>query len=184
MSRPPTPEQVEAIRAALAESPTQMTMQLARRLGVPEVEVIRLLPDGRSVELDIGRWRELFEAFAELGPTPDLPATDLAGLTTLEVAGAVTATQAKAVLATLLERGGGDATAIAAEMGFEAMDTSALEAIVDEAIASQPDAWSKYLEGERKALGAIVGQVMKASKGQADGKLVNQIVERRAAAAK
>ena len=36
---------------------------------------------------------------------------------------------------------------------------------------------------ERKALGAIVGQVMKASKGQADGKLVNEIVERRAAAA-
>ncbi|MFO0844406.1 MAG: ChuX/HutX family heme-like substrate-binding protein [Gemmataceae bacterium] len=67
MSRPPTPEQVEAIRTSLAERPSQMTMQLARRVGVPEVEVIRLLPDGRSVELDVGRWKELFEAFAELG---------------------------------------------------------------------------------------------------------------------
>ena len=51
---------------------------------------------------------------------------------------------------------------------------------VDQAIAGQPDAWAKYLAGERKALGAIVGQVMKATKGQADGKLVNEIVERRA----
>jgi aspartyl-tRNA(Asn)/glutamyl-tRNA(Gln) amidotransferase subunit B len=55
--------------------------------------------------------------------------------------------------------------------------------MVDEAIGSQPGAWAKYLAGERKALGAIVGQVMKASKGQADGKLVNEIVTRRAAAA-
>ena len=80
----------------------------------------------------------------------------------------------------MIEDGGGDAAAIAAEMGFEAMDSGALEAIVDAAIAAQPDAWAKYLAGERKALGAIVGQVMKASKGQADGKLVNEIVERRA----
>lgn len=68
MSQPPTPEQVEAIRTSLAEGPSQMTMQLAHRVGVPEVEVIRLLPDGRSVELEVGRWKELFEAFAELGP--------------------------------------------------------------------------------------------------------------------
>ena len=92
-------------------------------------------------------------------------------------AAAITATQAKSVLARMIENGGGNAAAIAAEMGFEAMDTSALEAIVDEAIAGQPDAWAKYLAGERKALGAIVGQVMKASKGQADGKLVNEIVD-------
>ncbi|MFM8847855.1 MAG: hypothetical protein ACKOHN_07380, partial [Actinomycetota bacterium] len=34
------------------------------------------------------------------------------------------------------------------------MDTSALEAIVDEAIAAQPEAWAKYRAGEDKALGA------------------------------
>ena len=62
-----TPEQVEAIRAALRDSPTQMTLQLARQVGVPEVEVIRHLPDGRSVELDAGRWEDLFHALAELG---------------------------------------------------------------------------------------------------------------------
>jgi aspartyl-tRNA(Asn)/glutamyl-tRNA(Gln) amidotransferase subunit B len=125
----------------------------------------------------------LKEAFAELGPTPDLPAADLAGLTKLEVSGTITATQAKSVLARMIQDGGGDPAMIAAEMGFEAMDTGALEAIVDAAIEAQPDAWTKYLAGESKALGAIVGHVMKASKGQADGKLVNEIVERRAAEA-
>jgi putative hemin transport protein len=55
------------VEAALREHPTAMTLQLARELGVPEVEVIRAMPDGRSVELDVTRWRELFEAFAYLG---------------------------------------------------------------------------------------------------------------------
>jgi putative heme utilization carrier protein HutX len=60
-------EKLAEVRAALAENPSGMTMQLARRLGVPEAEVIRALPDGRSVELDIERWQELFTAFEELG---------------------------------------------------------------------------------------------------------------------
>ncbi|MEZ5297508.1 MAG: hypothetical protein R2697_14900 [Ilumatobacteraceae bacterium] len=91
----------------------------------------------------------------------------------------LTATQAKTVVGDLIERGGGDPSAIAAERGFEAMDTSELESFVDAAIAAQPDAWEKYCAGEGKAMGAIVGHIMKASRGQADGKLVSQILERR-----
>jgi len=60
-------EMVERIRAALRSSPSQMTLQLSRQLGVPEVEVIRAMPDGRSVELDRARWEELFQSFPELG---------------------------------------------------------------------------------------------------------------------
>jgi putative heme utilization carrier protein HutX len=67
MPTSPTSEQVAAIRAALDENPTQMTLQLARQIGVPEVEVIRLFPDGRSLELDLSAWREIFEALAEVG---------------------------------------------------------------------------------------------------------------------
>jgi putative hemin transport protein len=44
-----------------------MTLQLARQLGVPEVEVIRAIPDGRSVELDSSRWEELIRSLEELG---------------------------------------------------------------------------------------------------------------------
>jgi putative hemin transport protein len=61
------PETVERIRQALRDSPNQMTLQLARKLGVPEVEVIRAMPDGRSVELDVTRWEELFRSFEGLG---------------------------------------------------------------------------------------------------------------------
>ncbi len=57
----------ERIRAAIEANPNGMTMQLARDLGVPEVEVIRALPDGRSVELDMARWEELIGSFAGLG---------------------------------------------------------------------------------------------------------------------
>jgi putative hemin transport protein len=62
-----TKEKRKEIRAALAESPGQMTMQLARDLGVPEAEVIRELPDGRSVELNLARWEELIRAFEGIG---------------------------------------------------------------------------------------------------------------------
>jgi putative heme iron utilization protein len=67
MSSTLSAEKRAEVRTALAENPGGMTMQLARQLGVPEAEVIRELPDGRSVELDISRWEELFAAFADLG---------------------------------------------------------------------------------------------------------------------
>jgi putative heme iron utilization protein len=59
----------ERVRAALKDSPNQMTLQLARDLGVAEAEVIRALPDGWAVELDVSRWEELvrgLEAFGQV----------------------------------------------------------------------------------------------------------------------
>jgi aspartyl-tRNA(Asn)/glutamyl-tRNA(Gln) amidotransferase subunit B len=119
------------------------------------------------------------EAFAEQGAEPSVPATDLAALTRLEVDGKITATQAKAILAELLANGGGDAAAIAAAKGFEAIDTSALEAVVDQVIAEQADAWAKFCAGDGKAMGAIVGAVMKATQGKADGKLVTALLHQK-----
>jgi aspartyl-tRNA(Asn)/glutamyl-tRNA(Gln) amidotransferase subunit B len=106
----------------------------------------------------------------------------LAALAKLEVAGALTATQAKAVLGDLVAAGGsGDPAALARARGFEAMDTGALEAAVDEAIAANAGAWEKYRNGEAKAAGALVGAVMKATKGKADGKAVTALLEARRA---
>ena len=116
------------------------------------------------------------EAFAE---SPQVPAADLAALTLLETAGTLTATQAKAVLAELVANNGGDASAIAAAKGFEAMDNSALEGFVQDAIAADPDAWQKFCGGDGKAMGALVGLVMKASKGKADGKLVTAMLNQK-----
>ena len=119
------------------------------------------------------------QAFADAGSVPAVPAADLASLTILERDGKLSATQAKTLLADLVENGGGDAVAMAAAKGFEAMDNSAVETMVDEAIAADPGAWEKYLAGDEKASGAIVGRVMKASKGKADGKVVSAIMQSR-----
>ena len=119
------------------------------------------------------------EAFADEPASPRVPAEDLAVLTQMEVAGEVTSTQAKTLLAEIVAAGGGDARALAATKGFEAMDTSELESMVDDAIAAQPDAWAKFCAGEAKAMGAIVGHIMKASKGQANGKAVSAILDAR-----
>jgi putative hemin transport protein len=61
-------ERLSQIRAVIRENPTKMTMQVARELGVPEVEVIRALPDNRAVELDAARWEEVIRSFEDLGP--------------------------------------------------------------------------------------------------------------------
>jgi len=63
------------------------------------------------------------------------------------------------------------------------MDTGAAESAVDDAIAADPAAWAKYCAGEERAVGALVGQVMKSTKGQADGKLVTSLLQQRRAAA-
>jgi putative heme iron utilization protein len=62
-----SPEKFAEVRSVVTANPTAMTLQLARHLDVPECEIIRAIPDGRSVELDIKRWQELFESFTELG---------------------------------------------------------------------------------------------------------------------
>jgi putative hemin transport protein len=61
-----------------------MTLQLARDLGVPEVEVIRAFPPDRVTELDAARWEELLRRFEALGPVRVLVSN---GATTIEVDG-------------------------------------------------------------------------------------------------
>jgi aspartyl-tRNA(Asn)/glutamyl-tRNA(Gln) amidotransferase subunit B len=119
------------------------------------------------------------QAFAEEGSVPTVPAKDLAVLTVMERDGKLSATQAKTVLADLVANKGGDPAAIAAAKGFEALDTSLVEGFVDEAIAADPDAWAKYVAGDEKAGGSLIGRVMKASKGKADGKIVTAIMQQR-----
>ena len=50
---------------------------------------------------------------------------------------------------------------------------------VDDAIAADPQAWEKYRAGEDKAMGALIGAVMKLSKGKADGKAATAILQGR-----
>jgi aspartyl-tRNA(Asn)/glutamyl-tRNA(Gln) amidotransferase subunit B len=184
---------IDRVRATLPLLPAERRVRLADRVAAePTTGAVAIAVErGRdglvlaAVEAGGDPARVLVHVEHNLqpdGPDPVAPAA-LASLTRLEVDGALTATQAKQVLADLVAAGGdGDPAAFAAARGFQAMDTGALEAAVEEAIGAQPDAWAKYLAGEDKAAGALVGAVMRATKGQADGKAVTALLQSRRAA--
>ncbi|AWB82068.1 Asp-tRNA(Asn)/Glu-tRNA(Gln) amidotransferase GatCAB subunit B [Corynebacterium yudongzhengii] len=76
--------------------------------------------------------------------------------------------------------GEGDVDKVVADRGLEVVrDDGAIEAAVDEALAANPDIVEKYRAGNKKVTGAIVGAVMKATKGKADPKQVNQLIAKK-----
>jgi putative heme utilization carrier protein HutX len=62
-----TPELRQRICDRLQQAPAAMTLQLAAELGVPEVEIIRHMPDDRAIELAAERWQEIFEDLPGFG---------------------------------------------------------------------------------------------------------------------
>ena len=58
-------------------------------------------------------------------------------------------------------------------------DTGALEPIVDEVLARCPDQAQQYRDGNKKVVGFLVGQCMKASKGKGNPKLFNQLLTKK-----
>jgi aspartyl-tRNA(Asn)/glutamyl-tRNA(Gln) amidotransferase subunit B len=82
------------------------------------------------------------------------------------------------VLAILVAEDGGDPEAIVEREGLAQMsDSGELEAIVEKAMADNPDAVEKIREGNNKAIGAIVGAVMRETNGRADGGEVNRLIQ-------
>lgn len=189
----PDPAWIEDVRASLPMLPRERRRRLADATGTaPDGEAVMVVVERgqddyvlavRDAGGDAGRALvHVKEAFAEQGSTPIVPAGDLARLIVMETSGKLTSTQAKHVLADIVAAGGGDPSAIAAERGFEVLDDSALIGLVDQAIAAQPAAWDKFRAGEDKAMGALVGAIMKASQGKADGKAVTDILMSRRSA--
>ena len=73
--------------------------------------------------------------------------------------------------------GEGDPAAVMSARGLEMVsDTGALTAAVDEAIAANPDIATKVRDGKVAAAGALVGAVMKTTRGQADAKAVRELI--------
>ena len=76
--------------------------------------------------------------------------------------------------------GEGDVDEVVKARGLEVVrDDGAIEAAVDEALAANPDIVEKYKAGNKKVVGAIVGQVMKATRGKADPAQVNQLIAKK-----
>ena len=122
---------------------------------------------------------ELFGALNKSGQSlADCKVTPaaLGGLVGLIEDGTISGKIAKDVFATMFETGK-DATAIVEEQGLKQVsDSGAIEAMIDEVMAANEDKVSEYRGGKDKLFGFFVGQVMKASKGQANPGMVNQVL--------
>jgi aspartyl-tRNA(Asn)/glutamyl-tRNA(Gln) amidotransferase subunit B len=90
--------------------------------------------------------------------------------------GTVSSSAAKDVLEGVLGGEGDPRDVAAARDLVQISDTSALATAVDEALAANPDAVTSYRGGETKVVGFLVGQVMRATQGKADPKVVNELL--------
>jgi aspartyl-tRNA(Asn)/glutamyl-tRNA(Gln) amidotransferase subunit B len=118
-------------------------------------------------------------ADAETGAAGSQVTTEsLAALVTLVAEKKISHGSGKTVLAVLVAEGG-DPAAIVEREGLAQIsgDDGELEAIVAAAIEANPDAAAKIREGNNKAIGAIVGHVMRETKGRADGGEVNRLIQ-------
>ena len=83
----------------------------------------------------------------------------------------------KTALAALVVEGGEPEAIVEREGLAQMSDSGELAAIVEKAMADNPDAVEKIREGNGKAIGAIVGAVMRETKGRADGGEVNRLIQ-------
>jgi aspartyl-tRNA(Asn)/glutamyl-tRNA(Gln) amidotransferase subunit B len=104
---------------------------------------------------------------------------DLAQLLSLVRDGTVSHTAAKRVFALMVETGKPPAQVAADEGLLQVGDEDAIATWVDEVLREHPEEAARYLAGEKKLQGVLVGFVMKKSKGRADPKRVNQLLSGR-----
>ncbi len=106
-----------------------------------------------------------------------VPATELAGLLTRIHDNTISGKIAKQVFEAMWD-GEGTADAVIGAKGLQQItDNSAIEAVVEQVIAANPGQVAEYKAGKDKLIGFFVGQVMQATKGQANPGQVNQILK-------
>jgi aspartyl-tRNA(Asn)/glutamyl-tRNA(Gln) amidotransferase subunit B len=187
-----TAAMIEHARAHLPELPADRRRRYEDDLGL-NAESARLL----AFREGLGEWFERALAAGEAEPQPlatwitqDLAAVlaggdpadskvepeALAALVGMVTRKQVTASAGKTVLERLAADGG-DPKAIVDAEGLAAMgDGDELEGLVQAAIDANPDAAEKIRAGKQQAVGAIIGHVMRETKGRADGGEVSRIV--------
>ena len=193
----PAREWVEQIRAALPELPAARRRRLKAEWGLADDEMRDVVNAGALdlIEATVAagasgqaarKWwmgelaraaKDRGIALEELAVSP----AQVAQLQGLVDSGRLTDKLARQVLEGVLA-GEGDPGAVVEARGLEVVsDETALLAAVDEALAAQPDVAEKIRGGKVKAAGAIVGAVMRATRGRADARRVREIVMERVA---
>ena len=192
---------VDGLRAELPELPAEQRARLAEATGLPAKEVSWLVRDpevlgyfqavlagpsgggpGRDPKV-VASWvmgelqRDLREFGHTMASNPVGPER-LGELLDLLAAGTVSATAAKDVLAEMFSSEASPATIVERKGLAQISDTTELEAVVERVVAANPNLADKFRGGKRGVLGAMVGQVMRETRGRANPKLVSDLLER------
>ncbi|HLU56631.1 MAG TPA: Asp-tRNA(Asn)/Glu-tRNA(Gln) amidotransferase subunit GatB [Pseudonocardia sp.] len=188
----PSPEWIEQLRATLPELPWEHRRRIQAEWGLTDLE-LRDLVNAGALELieatvaagaPAGEARSWWVSYltqqanargVELADLPITPA-QVARVIELVASGELSNKLARQVVDGVLA-GEGEPDEVVKARGLAVVsDDGALLAAVDEALAAQPDVAEKIRGGKVQAAGAIVGAVMKATKGQADAKRVRELV--------
>ena len=190
----PTEAMLERARAALPELPAARAERLERDLELP-ADTAKLLAfrselgdfyeaalsgDGTDPRT-LANWttNELTARIGDADPAgTGLEPAAFARLVEMVAAKQVSASAGKEVLDVLVAEGGDPATVVESR-GLGRAGGDELEAIVDRAIAENQSAVEKIREGKVQAIGAIVGAVMRETKGRADGGEVQRMIRER-----
>jgi aspartyl-tRNA(Asn)/glutamyl-tRNA(Gln) amidotransferase subunit B len=191
------PEWIEQVRASLPELPTAMAQRFQTSDGLTAYDaamVTQSLAMARFYEAAraacgqpkaVANWLmgELSKRLnAEGKAIVDSPvnAATLAALIGRISDGTISHNAAKQVFDALWGGEAGSVDSLIEAMGLKQMnDAAALEAIVDAVVAANPKSVDEYRAGKDKAFNALVGQVMKASKGKANPAQVNELLKKK-----
>ena len=188
---------IEELRVALPELPAAKRARLVAEHGISEEQADNLVSIGLggifedavgagAAASDSANWlvNEVVAWCNEHAVEPTavpLSGGQLAELGSLVTDGTLSKKLAREVLGGVLD-GEGSPREIATARGLEQIsDTDAIAAAVDAAIAADPGAAQKVRDGNEKAIGALVGAVMRQTKGQANPGLVNELLKERLA---
>ena len=188
----PTRERVEELRATMPEPPDERRRRLQNDWGYSDMEMRDVMNAGAVMLIEesvaagatpagarkwwLGELARRASAegrdLADFGVTPD----DVAELDTMVASGRLNDSMARQVLDAVLA-GEGSPLAVADARGLLLVrDDGALSIAVDAVIAANPDVADKVRDGKLQAAGALIGQVMKEMKGQADAAKVRELI--------
>jgi aspartyl-tRNA(Asn)/glutamyl-tRNA(Gln) amidotransferase subunit B len=187
-----TKDFIEEVRASLPELPGPRAKRFSEQYGLSYADAAQLTADRSladyyeaAVEASGGNARatanwirsELLRELENAGVTADkspIPAAELGALVRMIDEGKISGKQGKDVLVEMFASGKA-AAAIVAERGLvQVSDTGEIDRVIDEVIAANPNQFEQYRAGKETLFGFFVGQVMKASKGKANPKIVNE----------
>ena len=191
------PEWIERVKAEMPELPAAMAERFQREDGLPAYDAAMMtqsLPFARYYEAArnackapklVANWlmgevaRRLNAEGRAIDASP-VPAATLAALIGRINDGTISNNAAKQVFESLWSGEGTEVDAVIEAKGLKQMnDTGALEKIVDEVVSANPKSVEEFRAGKEKAFNALVGQVMKASRGKANPAQVNELLKRR-----